>query len=176
MSEHHEKNNNSQENVKKTKKDKIVTAVIILLTVFIIGYNLFSYYAPNIMLPGKTFDKVSGVDPFNGRNTTINFPDGKVIVNVWATWCGSCVKELHVFDKFSSKTKVVGVLKKPYDVRGFSRSRVRYRNVVADDRFFDDFYISTLPTTILVKDGAIDKVYVGPVTEKILSDWLASNE
>jgi thiol-disulfide isomerase/thioredoxin len=174
MSEDHN-TTSVKESVKKSKKDSVLTAVIIAVVVFLIGYNIFSYYKSSILLPGKTFTEVSGINPANGRSATINFHEGKVIVNFWATWCNGCVKEINVFDNISRRAKVVGILKKPMNPREFSSLRISYENVVAEDTIFEEMYISFLPTTLLVKDGVIKKVHTGPVTEELLSGWL-SNE
>lgn len=49
------------ENTKK--KDKIVTVIIVIVVVFLIGFNMFSYFSASIMLPGKSLSFISGVDP-----------------------------------------------------------------------------------------------------------------
>ncbi|HDT11389.1 MAG TPA: TlpA family protein disulfide reductase [bacterium] len=176
MTESRIDNKNRQNEKKRSKKDRILTTGIIIVVVFLLGFNIFNYYWAKIVLPGRNFEEVYGIDPVSGRDSVVKFQEGKVIVNFWATWCNSCVKELTVFESFSRKTKVVGVLKKPFNSRNFSSLRISYRNIIATDTVFEEMFISVLPTTLLLQDGIIKKVHTGPVSEEILRNWLASDE
>jgi len=161
---------------KKNKADKTLTGVIIIIVLLLIGYNIISHYSANIFLPGRNFQEINGIDPDSGRNARIDISEGTVIVNFWAVWCGSCIKELYLFNDISRKVKVVGILKKPYTRGSLSKLRLPYANIVGEDSVFEDMKISVLPTTILVENGVIKKVQTGIVTSEMLNSWLAADE
>jgi thiol-disulfide isomerase/thioredoxin len=155
-----------------SKKDKIVTAVIVVLVLFVIGYNLFSYYSASIFLPGKEFSVISGIDPSNNRNKSIDVSKGKTVVNFWATWCSGCVAEINELANASRYVSVVGIMKKPFNKNVFSALRLPYDNLIGEDLVFEEMFVSVLPMTLLVIDGVVKKVHTGPVSEDMVKQWL----
>ena len=104
------------------------------------------------------------------------------VMNIWATWCGPCVKELPELEKideaFADKgVKVVGVLQDGITAAGeqdaqvieqakalLSDAKADYQMVLPDDTLVNEF-ISTMmafPTTIFIdSEGRIIETIVG---------------
>jgi thiol-disulfide isomerase/thioredoxin len=55
--------------------------------------------------PGATFN-----DPDGEQTTLADFQGKPVLVNLWATWCAPCVKELPTLDRLSAARKGINVL------------------------------------------------------------------
>lgn len=160
---------------KTNKKDRAVTGFIIVVVALLIGFNLFSYFGASLMLPGKPLPFVSGIDPENGRLNTINLSEGTYLINFWATWCGACVSEIGELNRISQKVTLYGVMKKPFKKEIFDAVTPEFSNVISEEDFFNDNYISVIPTTVLVKDGVIMRVHTGQITAKIVDEWISKD-
>jgi thiol-disulfide isomerase/thioredoxin len=156
---------------KTQKKDRIVTGIITIVIVLLVGFNVFSYYGAAIVLPGKALISVSGVDPQSGKAASIDFSKGTYIVDFWATWCGACVAEMDELNGISKKYPVYGVIKKPFKKEVYNAIPPQFRNVIVEDDLFNEYYISVIPTTILVKDGIISKVRTGGISAAMADEW-----
>jgi thiol-disulfide isomerase/thioredoxin len=49
-------------------------------------------------------------DPDGGETTLAEFSGKPVLVNLWATWCAPCVKELPTLDRLSQSNKDIAVV------------------------------------------------------------------
>jgi len=110
---------------------------------------------PAVWAPATKFSdgsKLVTLEHFRGRI---------VILNVWATWCGPCIKEMPSLDRLS--TKMAGdkfvVVAISQDKGGKSEvnpylERLKVKNVTIlydySQRAFRDFAIRGLPTTFLI--------------------------
>lgn len=105
---------------------------------------------------------------FNGPNGAparlVEFRGKPVLVNLWATWCGPCVKELPTLDRLAAREgdalQVVTVSQDSDGDDGTARAKVDrffaekgYRNlrpfVDAENAMMTELGIGTLPTSIL---------------------------
>jgi thiol-disulfide isomerase/thioredoxin len=136
---------------------------------------VFSYYGASIVLPGKAFPSIQGVDPQDNKAVAIDLSKGTFIVDFWAVWCGACVSEMDELNSISKKYPVYGVLKKPFKKDVYNAISPAFRSVIAEDDLFNEYYISVIPTTLLVKDGVIKKVRTGGINSAIAEEWFDEN-
>jgi len=129
---------------------------------------------PAIRLPdlqGQTVD----LKTFQGR---------ALLINVWASWCGPCIKEMPELDRYAQAqgahgVQVIGLaLDTPEGVREFlQRVPVRYPIVLdtpgpADASVWLGNTKGVLPYTVLVgADGRILKQKIGPFVDGEIDDW-----
>ena len=59
---------------------------------------------------GKAAPDASFNDPDGGEITLADFKGSPVLVNLWATWCAPCVKELPTLDRLAAAHRVDGQL------------------------------------------------------------------
>lgn len=111
-------------------------------------------------------------------------PDRPLLVNVWASWCGPCIEEMPLLDRFAREQapngiEVVGIaLDDVAAVRAFlARTPVRYP-VLVDAPGTADAGVrlgnprGVLPYSVLVaRDGRIIRQWVGPLEAADLDDW-----
>ena len=96
-------------------------------------------------------ERAAGLDRFRGR---------PVLLNVWATWCPPCVKELPALDRLAGRldgeVHVIALstddggaaqVKPFFDKLGVTRMSALYD---AKQRAFQDFSLRGLPTTLLL--------------------------
>ncbi|MBD3671171.1 MAG: TlpA family protein disulfide reductase [Gammaproteobacteria bacterium] len=125
---------------------------------------------------------LKGID---GQQYKLSDYRGKwVVVNYWATWCPPCLEEIpelvHFHDKHKDKTAVVlGVNyeDKPVEVlQGFAEDYLISYPVLLGEVGSDENVgpIPGLPTTYVVSpEGEVVARQVGPLTAKMLEDFLA---
>ncbi len=84
-----------------------------------------------------------------------------VVVDIWAEWCGPCRMYSPIIDEVS----------KDYD------GKIKFAKVNADEseRVVQKYNVTSIPTTLLVKNGEIKAMNVGAVPREALKKWIASN-
>ena len=150
--------------------NKAIRIAIFALVILVIFFNIFSYYGASIMLPGRELREISGVEPQTGRTARIDLSKGTVILNIWATWCGACLAEMPELNKIAEKYRVYGAIKPVFKYEVYCDVAPKFKSVIAPDEFFEDLYISVLPTTLVIKDGVIKKVHTGTLTADFVQD------
>lgn len=84
-----------------------------------------------------------------------------VVVDIWAEWCGPCRLYSPVIDEVS----------KDYE------GKIKFAKVNADEaeHVVQKYNVTSIPTTLLVKDGEIKAMNVGAVPREALKKWISSN-
>lgn len=131
---------------------------------------------PAIALPGLDGALVDLRTRYAGR---------RLLINVWASWCGPCIEEMPELDRFAATqgeagVQVVGLaLDTPEGVRDFTaRVPVRYPILLdtpgtADASVWLGNAKGVLPYTVLVDaDGRIARQKVGPFEHGEISGWV----
>ena len=158
--------------MEEKKGSKIIHIVIFVLVAAVLLFNVFSYFGASIMLPGRELREITGIDPVTNRLISMDVSKGTVILNIWATWCGACVAEMPEINKITEKYKVYGAIKPTFKYEVYRKVSPNFKSVIAKDEFFEDLYISVLPTTLLIQDGVIKKVHTGTMTLDFAEEWV----
>lgn len=162
--------------MEEKKKNRTFTVVIVAAAVLLIAFNAFSYFGTSIMITGNELASVTGKDPASGRNMTLDLSKGVVIVNIWATWCGACLAEMPEINKIAAGHKVYGIIKPTFKMEVYNQVESNFRSVIAPEEFFEELYISVLPTSLLLKDGVIKSVHTGTMTAEYAEEWIKKAE
>lgn len=160
--------------MEEKKSSKIFHIIIFALVIAVLLFNVFSYFGASIMLPGRELRDIPGIDPQTNHRISLDISQGTVILNIWATWCGACIAEMPEINKIAAKHKVFGAIKPAFKYEVYREVKPDFKSVIASDEFFEDLYISVLPTTLLIQDGVIKKVHVGTMTSDFAEEWIGS--
>jgi thiol-disulfide isomerase/thioredoxin len=113
-----------------------------------------------------------------------NYRDKRLLINVWASWCGPCIEEMPELQRFATSqgtegVQVVGLALDTHDgVTDFlNRVPVSYLIVLdtpgpADASVWLGNTKGVLPYTVLVgTDGRIERQKIGPFQHGEISGW-----
>jgi thiol-disulfide isomerase/thioredoxin len=126
-------------------------------------------------------------DPDGAKTSLAEFRGEPVLLNLWATWCAPCVKELPTLDALAQREgKALQVLTVSQDMEGREKveaflAKAKFRTLEAwldpDMALMSELGVTTLPTTILydaqgreVWRVAGDKDWTGPEAAKLLAE------
>ncbi len=84
-----------------------------------------------------------------------------VIVDVWAEWCGPCRFYSPIIDEVSNEY----------------HGRIKFVKVDADsnEKIVERYNITSIPTTLLIKDGQVKAMNVGAIPKEALKKWISKN-
>ncbi len=108
-----------------------------------------------------------------GKEHTLALHRGKwVVLNVWATWCAPCIKEMPELEALSHARSDVVVLGLAADgdnivrLQQFARAlRVTYPIIAGNDKVMAEFKVKAYPTTMLFNpQGKLVLTRLGQVT------------
>ena len=134
--------------------------------------------SPLVNNPAKDFE----LENINGKKIKLSDYRGHVVVmNYWATWCGPCIREMPLFQKFfdqySPGLVVFGIDNQETveEIRPYvDQLGITYEVLLDKDaKVHVDYQVYGLPTTIIVDENGIVKVnHIGIMTEKQLEAYL----
>ena len=90
-----------------------------------------------------------------------NVEDGISLVKFWALWCGPCKRYAPTFDAFAEENP---------DIKCFSV------DAEAEQDLCSEFNVSSIPVTLLFKDGELRETKNGILTKDQLNELIKSCE
>ena len=91
----------------------------------------------------------------------VNVKDTLVVIDFWASWCGPCKMLAPVYEKVAGEMTNVKFCKV---------------NVDEEPSLAREFQISSIPTVICVKNGALKDISVGYMGESELRSYVEKNK
>ncbi len=120
----------------------------------------------------------------DGSSHTLGEMEGTpVVLNMWATWCKPCVKEMPAFDEVAAGTDAVRIIgvnvaDEPADAEAFARDLgVSYEQYTdPSGELSDAFEVTGLPATAFIDaDGTVVEVHAGAYTADELRAAIAEH-
>jgi peroxiredoxin len=152
---------------------------LVLWAIHLTGSPARELEARNAVWRGSTVPDVELTTLDGERIRLADLRGRRVVVNLWATWCGPCRRELPHFAAFARRTPreqvvVIGVSKEgPGVLRPFvEKERLGYPIASADTGTWPEPFASvrSIPTTFFIdRNGLIQFVKVGYLSEEKLA-------
>ncbi|NUM82496.1 TlpA family protein disulfide reductase [bacterium] len=113
------------------------------------------------------------VKDLDGKTVSLSEYRGKtVLLNIWATWCGPCIKEIPDLKEIHTEQKnngvvVLGVLldsESPEKAKPivYDELKIDYPTWYGDDAFARQFQVAAFPTTVIIdKEGKVVSTMIG---------------
>ena len=136
--------------------------------------------APAIGHPAPDFT-LATID--GGESLTLSNLRGQpVVMNFWASWCGPCRSEMPELQRLHDRLAEAGVVMLGVNQGESPDVVARYRQeigvdfpTVLDQRtgVSQQYLVNSLPTTFFIdRDGVIQMMFIGPMTDAVLADNL----
>lgn len=125
----------------------------------------------------RPLPKITGVVDADGRPADLATQNGPYVVNLWATWCPPCRREMPMLVETAAANREVPILllnqgEAPERVRQYLRSEnISGKNVLIDSHseLSQKLGATALPTTIFVaSDGSISEIHYGEISRAAL--------
>ncbi|MDR3023061.1 TlpA disulfide reductase family protein [Chryseobacterium sp.] len=158
---------------------KIILMIIIPAAAIFLGLKFIkiSTVAPPIIV-NRLKTKFSGsIEDSPFQKEYLN-KDGLVVVNVWATWCKPCIKEIPTFKKISKenpniKFVFLSIDEDPEKLKSFLAKNIINDITLQNIEYIDAiktflggnglFENSSIPLTFIIKDGKVIDKNVGSI-------------
>jgi thiol-disulfide isomerase/thioredoxin len=131
--------------------------------------------------PGKPLPVIALID-LDGARATVGPQAGTTLYNVFATWCGPCASETPMLSAAAPELRAKGIRIIGIDqgdtlaaVRSFIQHYDLRYPVLIDDTKATNALLGAriIPETVLVRNGIVEQIYVGPLTPSALHDLVA---
>ena len=126
---------------------------------------------------GQQLPAISYIDP--KTNATVSLTQkGTIILNIWASWCPPCRKEMPDLEKVhndyaSRGVQVIGLTDESPDVATRFAKQNNYHFTIGSFTSTNTLLnsIETRPVSILLVDGKVKDIVVGARGYAFFSDW-----
>jgi peroxiredoxin len=154
-----------------------LTALIALASV----YGVRHAFRQHPAAPGKPLPVISLID-LSGAPATVRPQAGTMLYNVFATWCVPCALETPMLATAAPQLRARGINLVGIDqgdslesVRSFiSRYNLRYPIFIDDGKLTNTLLgARIIPETVLVRNGIVIQIFVGPLTPDALNQLVA---
>lgn len=131
--------------------------------------------------PGKPLPVISLTD-LSGAPATVRPQAGTTLYNVFATWCVPCASEMPMLSSAAPRLRARGIRIVGIDqgdsiesVRAFiTRYDLRYPVFIDDGKLTNTLLgARIIPETVLVRDGVVVQIFVGPLSPAALDELVA---
>jgi peroxiredoxin len=142
----------------------VVIAGFIIRTSRVSKTNGSGSLSEGMMAPSFTAQLADG-----GKFSISENRNNVVVLNFWATWCGPCVGEMPAFEKLKndrmSGVEIVAVnyQESKADVDAFIKENGFTFDIAYDEKgeICDLYPTNGIPYTLIIKNGIIEKTFVG---------------
>jgi peroxiredoxin len=151
--------------------------IIVLGAALLIRHTLRQHPAS----PGKPLPVISLTD-LSGAPATVRPQAGTTLYNVFATWCVPCASEMPMLSTAAPRLRARGIRIVGIDqgdslesVRSFiTRYDLRYPIFIDDGKLTNTLLgARIIPETVLVRDGIVVQIFVGPLSPAALDELVA---
>ncbi|HSF45143.1 MAG TPA: TlpA disulfide reductase family protein [Chitinophagaceae bacterium] len=157
--------------------------LFLALSVFLLNVIHKNYETPMeavMQYNGKALPAFSYINTGSGIESTLRSQKGKVIIlNIWATWCPPCRKEMPDLDKVNRElgSKGVAVVAISDEDPSVVKNFLANKNFSFESGTFsttNDLInsINTRPVSILLVDGRVKDIVVGARGFSFFSNWV----
>jgi peroxiredoxin len=152
-------------------------ALVALAGAYAIRHSLRQHPAA----PGRPLPVISLID-MSGAPATVRPQAGTTLYNVFATWCVPCADETPMLATAAPHLRARGIQLVGIDqgdslasVRSFvSRYNLRYPIFIDDSEQTNRLLgARIIPETVLVRNGIVMQIFVGPLTPVMLNELVA---
>lgn len=153
----------------------------ILVIVLAAAYGMRHAFRQHPAVPGKPLPVISLID-LSGAPATVRPQAGTTLYNVFATWCVPCAMEMPMLSTAAPRLRAQGIRIVGIDqgdsiesVRSFiARYDLRYPILIDDGKRTNALLgARIIPETVLVRDGIVVQIFVGPLSPAALNELVA---
>ena len=155
--------------------------LIIALVALGAAYYLRHALRQHPATPGKPLPVIALIG-LDGSPASVRPQAGTTLYNIFATWCVPCASETPMLSAAAPGLRAKGIRiigidqgDTPVAVRSFiSRYDLRYPVLIDDSKATNTLLNArVIPETVLVRDGIVEQIYVGPLTASALRGLVA---